>query len=236
MKIALMQPYFFPYLGYLQLILAVDHFVVYDDVQYMKGGWVNRNRILMQGEPAWISLPVTPDAISSYINQRSLSARDTEKFKAKILGQLHAAYRKAPFYAETRELVESILLYHDMNLAKFLFKSLERLCEHLEIKTPLLLSSGLEKSDAGLLGVDRVIAICKALRATTYVNSSGGRALYTADMFSPHQIELQFLEMVPIKYTQGENDFVSHLSIIDVLMFNGREATRELLQQYTLQP
>jgi hypothetical protein len=234
MKAALMQPYFFPYLGYFQLIKAVDQFIVYDDVQYMKGGWINRNRILMENKPAWISLPVPPDSVSSEIRERRLSEREYEKSRIKILGQLHAAYRKAPHYAETRQLVESILAYDEPCLSLFLFNSLQKTSQHLGIETPLVLSSALQKNDSALSGRDRVIAICKSVSATTYINSMGGRELYNVEEFAAEKIKLQFIEMSPIYYQQGGENFVPYLSIIDVMMFNDKTAIGQHLQQYTL--
>ncbi|MBK8102684.1 MAG: WbqC family protein [Cellvibrionales bacterium] len=236
MKLAIMQPYFFPYLGYFQLIHAADKFVVYDDVQYMKGGWINRNRILMDGKPAWISLPVMPDSTYSHINQRTVSTREYEKSKIKILGQLQAGYRKAPFFAETLPLVKTILDDEEKSLAHFICSSLTIMCEYLGIKTPLVLSSAIAKNDDECSGVDRVFAICRATGAKTYINSIGGRELYRTEDFSAQGIDLRFIAMDSMEYAQGATVFVPYLSIIDVLMFNGRDTTQSLLQQYSLQP
>lgn len=236
MKLAIMQPYFFPYLGYFQLIDSVDRFVVYDDVQYMKGGWINRNRIFMDGSPAWISLPVMPDSTYSNINQRAISAKEYEKSKTKILGQLHAGYRKSLFYADTLQLVKMVLDCEERNVSAFIFNSLAVVCEYLGIKTPLALSSAIDKNDEGCSGVDRVFAICRATGAKTYINSIGGRELYRPDDFAAQGIDLRFIAMDNIEYSQGATAFVPYLSIIDVLMYNGREATQSLLQQYSLQP
>lgn len=234
MKVALMQPYFFPYLGYFQLVGAVDRFIVYDDVQYMKGGWINRNRILMQNKPAWISLPVSPDSVSSKIYERRISRKEHEKSRIKIMGQLHAAYRKAPHYAATRQLVEVILAFEESSLSLFLFNGLQITCTHLGIETPLVLSSDIQKDDEGLSGADRVIAICKAMQADMYVNAIGGRELYSADDFLAANMDLRFISMEPITYSQGSEEFVPHLSIIDVMMFNEPAVIRQYLQQYTL--
>src|SRR5690606_16364670 len=115
--------------GYFQLIHSVDKFVVYDDVQYMKGGWINRNRILVAGDPAWISLPVMPDSTYSDINQRAISVREFDKSKTKILGQLHAGYRKTSFYKETLQLVKMVLDCEEKNLSIFIANSLKVICE-----------------------------------------------------------------------------------------------------------
>lgn len=232
MKVAVMQPYFFPYLGYFQLIAAVDRFIVWDDVQYINRGWVNRNRILLNGEPAYITLPLEKAPQTANINERRIA--DSKATATKILGQLHAAYRKAPHYAETRQLLEDILACDEATLSLFLFNSMQKTCRHLGIEVPLTLSSTLEKDDSGLAGSARIIAMCKSLSATTYINATGGRELYSASEFSREKIKLQFIEMGPIHYKQNSENFVPYLSIIDVLMFNDRDMVRQHLQQYTL--
>lgn len=234
MKVAVMQPYFFPYLGYFQMIAAVDAFIVWDDVQYIQRGWVNRNRILLNGEPVYITLPLEKAPLTANIDERRIA--DINSAKNKIMGQLQSAYRKAPYYAETRALVEAVLSIPDSQLAAFLFHSLQIICKHLEVEENLILSSSMPKDKTIVGGTPRIIDICKSLQAEMYVNASGGRELYRASDFLEQGIALRFMAMNSIEYDQGLMDFVPHLSIIDVLMFNGREATRELLQQYTLQP
>lgn len=232
MKVAVMQPYFFPYLGYFQLIAAVDHFIAWDDVQYINRGWVNRNRILLNDEPAYITLALEKAPQTANINERRIA--DSKVTATKILGQLHAAYRKAPHYAETRQLVEDVLAYDEPSLSLFLFNGLQKTSQHLGIQTPQTLASTLQKNDGGLSGSNRIIAICKSVSATAYINSIGGRDLYRQDDFSAENLDLKFIEMAPIQYKQNSGNFVPYLSIIDVLMFNGREDTRQYLQQYTL--
>jgi hypothetical protein len=232
MKVAVMQPYFFPYLGYFQLIAAVDHFIAWDDVQYINRGWVNRNRILLSGEPAYITLALEKAPQTANINERRIV--DSKATATKILGQLHAAYRKAPHYAETRQLVEDVLAYDEPSLSLFLFNSLQKISQQLGIVTPLTLASTLQKNDAGLSGSARIIAICKSLSATGYINSIGGRELYSQDEFSAENIDLKFIDMAAIQYEQNTENFVPYLSIIDVLMFNDRNVIRQYLQQYAL--
>lgn len=232
MKAAVMQPYFFPYLGYFQLIAAVDHFVAWDDVQYINRGWVNRNRILLNGEPAYVTLALEKAPQTANINERRIIDRTVTT--QKILGQLHAAYRKAPHYDETRALVERVLAYESDNLGLFLFNSLGEVCRHLGISTALQLSSRMPKDDAGLTGSARVIAICQATGATTYVNAIGGRELYDAADFANAGLDLRFIEMLPCEYSQLPGNFVPYLSIIDVMMFNDLSTIRTFLQRYAL--
>lgn len=232
MKLAVMQPYFFPYLGYYQLIAAVDRFVVWDDVQYIQRGWVNRNRILLNGEPAYINLPIEKAPQSAYISERKLA--DLSAAAPKLLGQLHSAYRKAPHYQAVRELVESVLKISESNLGVFLFESLKLVCDYLEIDTELVLSSSLSKNDAGLTGSQRVIALAKANAATMYINAIGGRELYREADFVAEGIDLRFIKMHDIEYSQGNDSFVPYLSMVDVLMFNSKVQIQDFLRRYTL--
>lgn len=232
MKVAVMQPYFFPYLGYYQLIAAVDRFVVWDDVQYIQRGWVNRNRILLNGEPVYINLPVEKAPQSAYISERKVA--DLNAAAPKMLGQLHSAYRKAPQYLAARELVEAVLNIKESNLGLFLYKSLQLVCDYLELSTELVLSSSLQKEDAGLSGSQRVIALAKANQATMYINAIGGRELYQAADFTAEGIDLRFIKMHDIEYQQGSEAFVPYLSMVDVLMFNSKEQIQDFLQQYAL--
>jgi hypothetical protein len=236
MKLAVMQPYFFPYLGYFQLIAAVDKFIVWDDVQYIQRGWVNRNRILLNGEPTYITLPLEKAHLTANINERVLA--DMATASNKMLGQLHAAYRKAPHYQETRALFEEVLALPARNLGEFLFQSLQCVCAYLDIKTALVLSSAIhEVGEITGSGLTRILAMCQEQQATMYINAIGGRELYRQEDFAAQGMDLRFIAMDNIEYSQGsESAFVPYLSIIDVLMYNGKEATQAMLQQYILQP
>jgi hypothetical protein len=232
MKLALMQPYFFPYLGYYQLIAAVDVFVVYDDVQYIKNGWINRNRILVNQAASWITMPVERGHLRDNINQRAFI--NYLQSSQNILNQLHAAYRKAPFHDETRDLVQSILEIEEDNVAMTLRLHLEQISRHLGISTQFLDSSTLNKQDHGLNGPNRVMEICRTTNASEYYNSIGGIPLYDPTAFSQSNIALHFVQPRPQIYLQYNNSFVSNLSIIDVLMFNGIEKTGIMLREYDL--
>lgn len=232
MKLALMQPYLFPYLGYFQLIAASDIFVIYDDVQYIKGGWINRNRILVNGAPKYITLPVEKDHLSRMINERRFAttiARDKEL----ILRQLQAAYRQAPFFQDTMELVERCCALNESNVAAFVTESLRLCCQHIRIETPMRLSSTLAKTP-GTEAAERVIEVNKLLGADHYINPAGGMELYGKDAFAKCGIVLSFLKSREITYPQFGNPFAPSLSILDVLMFNPVSVVRTLLGAYDL--
>jgi hypothetical protein len=232
MKLALMQPYLFPYIGYFQLISACDLFVLHDDVQYIKGGWINRNRILVNGQPKYIILPLRKDDFSKLINERHFTDGVSDE-KALMLRQIEGAYRKAPFFRNTLELVDRCLACTDSNLAVFVTHTLAQCCQHLQIQTPIMVSSTIAK-DAAPKAEDRVIHINKLLGADHYINPPGGIELYQRQKFAEHRITLSFLQPRQITYTQFGNPFVPSLSIIDVLMFNSAETTRGLLALYDL--
>lgn len=231
--VALMQPYFLPYLGYFNLIHAVDIFVVYDDVQYMKGGWINRNRILLGGKPHYITLSVSREHDGNNISNRYL-AEPLEDNIGKVLRQLENAYKKAPYFKETMEVVNQISEFEQANVAQFLTHQLQVLNKMLELNRQILSSSELPKRDGGLRGPERVLAICEALACSRYVNAMGGRELYDSTQFYEHGIELNFCRPSSIAYQQFSNEFVPNLSIVDVIMFNGLEKTKALLKEYTL--
>ena len=211
-----MQPYFLPYIGYYQLIGAVDVFVVYDNIKYTKKGWINRNRILLNGTDSVITIPLKKDSDSLNVVQRRIS--DDFDYK-KLLGLLHAAYAKSAYYANVFPLLERIVGYEDRNLFGYIYNSICRVCEYIGIQTEIRISSEIS-IDHTLKSQDKVIALCQALGADTYINSIGGVDLYDRDEFRLNGIELSFLQPKPFEYRQYGNEFIPWLSIIDVMMFN----------------
>jgi hypothetical protein len=226
---AIMQPYFFPYIGYFQLMKAVDVFVFYDDVQYMKGGWVNRNRIRVNDEPVWLTFPVERLGLASLINDRRYLIDETTI--AKFSGVLEAAYAKAPGYQEVAPVVRSLLKFDNLNVAAFNANLLTALARTLDIRCRFLMASAVGKP-ANLKGKERVIDICRRLNATRYVNAIGGTDLYQPGDFERLGLQLSFL-----RTTAAPASFCGepiHLSILDTLMCNGFAHTGEMMTQYEL--
>jgi len=215
-RVGIMQPYFFPYIGYFQLINAVDLFVVYDNIQYTKKGWINRNRMLQNGKDVMFSLPLKKGSDYLDVRERELAA---DFNRGKLLGQIKGAYQRAPYFTQVFPLVEHIVKYEDTNLFRFLLHSIIKLCEHLGIQTEIKTSSDIE-IDHHLKNQDKVIALCEAVGATTYVNAIGGVELYSTDVFNEKEMDLKIIQSKPFEYEQFGKDFVPWLSIIDVLMFN----------------
>lgn len=230
MKLAIMQPYIFPYIGYFQLINAVDKFVVYDNIQFTKKGWINRNRILVNGKDDYITLPLKKDSDYLNVDQRKLSdSFATEKIK--LSRRIAESYRKAPEFSSIFPLVEAAVNDESENLFDYIFQSLQVVCSFLDIKTEFIKSSIIPINHQ-LKAQDKVIAICEALGASQYINPVGGVELYSKKIFQQHHIELNFIKSNTIEYPQFNNEFVPWLSIIDVMMFNSKERIQQYLQSF----
>lgn len=231
MRVGIMQPYFFPYIGYWQLINAVDRYVIYDDVNFIKGGWINRNRVLMNGEGKLINLQMHNASPNKLINE--VEVMGDIVYNKKLLKTLQACYKKAPYYKDVFQVIESILTQAEKNLARYLYFLIRQVCEFLYIDTELIVSSSIRKNNV-LKGQDKVIEICKILGADVYINAIGGQALYCHSDFAAQGLQLRFLKTNEISYQQFKNDFVPNLSIIDVMMFNSRTEVKRMLDNYEL--
>ena len=227
MKLGIMQPYFMSYIGYWQLMAAVDTFVVYDDVNYIKGGWVSRN-ILLNGQKHMFTITLNGASPNKLFNE--ITIRDDFKKFSRLI---ESAYRKAPYYSEVSALLDKIYNYEDKSLGAFMMHSFQVVLDYLDINTKLVLSSTIAK-DNSLRGKDKVKHICHLLDANTYYNAIGGQELYDKEDFMAEGIELHFVQTNLVPYIQSTSDFVPGLSIIDVLMHNGKEGTKKLLQEYSL--
>lgn len=228
MKLAIMQPYLFPYLVYFQLLGAVDAFVVYDDVNYIKGGWINRNFILARGDKQLITLPLAGASPNKLINVITVGNRPD-----KLIETIRQRYGKAPQFAAVYPLLEDILLQQEKNLSIYLDYQLRKICDYLGLYPKWYVSSALRK-DKALRGQERVLAICDELSATHYINLPGGMTLYDRDAFARRDLRLSFIQPDPVRYRQFGNEFVPNLSIIDVMMFNDRKQCAGLLEEYEL--
>ena len=235
MRLGIMQPYFFPYLGYFALIEATDRFVILDPVQYIRRGWINRNRILKPGfrEPQYVRVPVASHARDTPI--RDIRIGEESDWRCRILRQLRHYSRRAPYFAEVSLLVERCLALRTDSLVKLNVHCLQEICNALEIAFDHVRFEDLEiRIDTIELPGDWALQVSLALEATSYVNPIGGRELFDPLRFGQRGIELSFLEHMLPNYCQGNGRFVAGLSIIDVLMFNSIEQTRRMVQAYQL--
>jgi WbqC-like protein family len=231
MRLAIMQPYFLPYIGYLQLIQAVDKFVFYDDVNYINKGWVNRNRMLLNGQEYLFTIPLKDASQNKRINEISLS--DDPKWRDKLLKTIEQSYKKAPYFDETFGLMEQILRLPTTNLSEWIAGSFGLLNAHLGIPTEIVASSGIYQN-THLKAQERILDICRQERATHYINPIGGTELYDKATFETEGMTLNFLKTNRIEYPQFKNEFVPWLSILDVMMFNTPETIQGFLEEYAL--
>jgi len=227
-KIAIMQPYFFPYIGYFQLINAVDIFVIYDNIKYTKKGWINRNRILSNGKEKLITLPLKKSSDYLPIIQKELS-NNWEKEKIKIINKIKENYRKAPYFENVFPIIENCLNFENINLFYFLMNSINEVIKYLSIGSKIIISSELN-IDHSLKSEKKVIEICKTLKAEEYLNPIGGIDLYSRKHFKKYKIDLFFLKTNDFEYNQFNNDFIQFLSIIDIMMFNSQKEIRYFLE------
>ena len=232
MKLAIMQPYLFPYIGYFQLINTVDKFVIHDDVQYIKGGWINRNRFLINKRDFLFTFSIKKDSGFLNINQRFFT-NNFDREKEKFLKLTETYYSKAPFYSNTKKILDSILATDEKNISRMITQSLISICDYLDINTEFYISSKLSK-DNRLKGQERVININKCLHSNHYINSIGGQNLYSTKKFNSHGIQLSFIQSKLIEYKQFNHQFVPWLSIIDILMFNDKHQIKKMLDEYNL--
>ena len=224
MKIGIMQPYFLPYIGYFQLINISEKFVVLDNVQYIRRGWINRNKYLLNNKDRYFTIPITKIPQHQNIVKVKISKEYDRK---KILKQFYHAYKKAPHFDKIYPLLDRIILYSDQNLFRYVLHSISEICEYLDIKTKFYLSSNI-RIDHNLRSEKKIIALCKFFKSNLYINSSGGEKIYKKDDFKKFYINIKFLNSSEFRYKQFNNNyFIPNLSIVDVLMFNSKKTIKE---------
>ncbi len=227
-KLGVMQPYLFPYLGYYQLVMAVNKFVFYDDVTFIKGGYINRNNILANGKAQRFTIAVPGS--SSNIKIKDLNFDVNIK---KTLKSIEQNYNKAPYFLDVFPLVKEVLVDSNRNVAHICSNSIKKVFNYLDIEKEFYTSSQLDY-DKTLSAPDKLIAMSQKLGANDYINSPGGKDLYDKTYFHNRGVNLSFIEMQHCSYEQAENEFISHLSMIDVLMWNSKRDVRQLLTQYEI--
>lgn len=245
-----------PYLGYFQAIAAVDKYILYDNLAYIVNGWVNKNRIRERNHPpTWLIVPIKQK--SSFALIRDTRIDNSQPWQRKMLIQIRQGYSRAAFFKEVFPLFEEILTRKYETISELNAYSVKKICEFMEIRTEIVSDSCLyqsvedglallEKGDYSafpamtktypIKKVARVIALCDFEGADHFVNAIGGTELYSKEEFATYGIKLDFIKMHDIMYSQNSSDdsFEPHMSIIDVLMHNGKEGTKQLLKEYTL--
>jgi len=254
MKLAIMQPYFFPYIGYYQAISAVDKYILYDNLNYIKEGFVNRNRYLVvNGSPSYFIVPIRHKSSFTKIRDVELVAENT--WKRKMLNSFYCHYKRAPYFKDVIPVIENVLYTDTTRLTTLNTRTIIEVSRYLDIATEITadiseyypLEEKLECKDEELPGlfpyirsrfldrkVIRVIEICKTEKADVFINAIGGQALYSKEDFAHHHIALFFIKTEEFTYPQQSSVFYPNLSIIDVLMNCGKEKTKDFLSKYTL--
>jgi hypothetical protein len=251
MKLGMNQPYFFPYLGFYQLIAAVDRFVIYDNLNYTQYGWINRNRFLVVGgEPTYFNARTEGSSPNKRIREVKLSSKTN--WRRKLLNTFLLNYRKSPFFAETYDLIEGIVRHETESLSELATRSITKVCEHLRITTDIVENPIFDELEISLQTenfsrvfptiqlprperkVFRVIAVCHMMNVTEFVNAIGGQALYDKADFQANGIDLHFLKSRDEPYQQTTRQYYPGLSILDVLMNCGKEGTIKRLSNYDL--
>ena len=232
LNLAIMQPYLFPYIGYFQLLKACDHFVVYDDVQFIKSGWINRNRLLSNGQPTYFNFRINKGSTFDKINEKTFVpqiAMDKDKFRK----SLQSMYGKAPYFQDAYKVIDEIISLDEMNVSRFVAHTIEALTEWLGLEKTFHISSELG-IPGDIHAQERVLWVNAALGADRYINVIGGQELYDVKTFAEHGVELKFLQPKLREYPQFKGEFVPGLSIVDVMMFNPKEEILRMLDEYEL--
>lgn len=227
-----MQPYLFPYLGYFQLISAVDKFIFLDDVNYINKGWVNRNRIKINGNPEYFTVPLSQASQSKKINTIKIAA--DAKWRNKVRQTMHHAYRRAPHFESAFQIFDEVINSDEELISNISKKSIRRVADYLSINTKFINSSS-PYENTELTGAARILDICRTEQADIYLNLPGGRHLYDAHEFSAQQIRLCFINPVLPCFEQGIGEFLPGLSIIDLLMHNAVPTIQCMLKLATFE-
>jgi hypothetical protein len=230
-RLAIMQPYLFPYIGYFQLMNAVDKFIIFDKVNYIKRGWINRNRILVNGKSKMFTIPLKKSSQNKIINE--IEILTDNNWKGKLLKTIQYNYKKSPFYCDIFPLIEAIILHDESNLSCFIQYSIKILNDYLGINVAIVTTDN-KYFDKQLNAEQKVIEICLQEKAQVYVNPINGANLYSKQLFDDYNIQLFFIKPCAPDYNQFGKNFVPWLSIIDVMMFNSLERIKEMLNKFEL--
>jgi len=233
MKLAVMQPYVFPYLGYFQLVQAADCFVFFDDVNFIKRGWIHRNGILANGDRYRFTIPLQQASQHKRINETIVHPQLYPDWRKKFMKTLRQEYQAAPQFEQVYELIGQVLAGPCSSIAELASSSVLAAAQYLNISTKFVHSSSLNYSRE-VPGKEKIISICQQQEASTYINLIGGTSLYEPASFEQHNLQLRFIQSKDIVYSQFREKFVPNLSIIDVMMFNDPTAVQSMLQQYQL--
>jgi hypothetical protein len=229
MKLGIMQPYFLPYIGYFQLVNVVNKFIFYDDVNYIKSGWINRNRILLNGKAHYITIHLKGASSNKHVNEIEIIDN-----RSKLEKTIISAYNKSPFFREAWPLVDNIINFETDKISELAIYSVVQTCKYLKIDAKFEISSKNYRQTSNLKSEKRLIAICNINKSSEYINPIGGIELYEKKIFMKEGINLSFLKTGSITYSQFSNTFIENLSILDIIMFNDKEMINTMLNCFEL--
>lgn len=234
MKIVLMQPYFFPYIGYFTLIKHTDMFVVFDMAQYIRRGWIHRNRILgFHGEPVFVNAQIVKAPQNTPIHQIKLKSGDG--WKEEILKKVEAYRNIAPYYQEVYHLVESCLNASGSSLAELNVHSIIAVSEFLGLSPNMVQLSELNINLEDIQQPDDWgLRVAQYYGADEYINAPGGQEFYSREKYGQNGVEMFFYRAKLPPYNQRTPVFHAGLSIIDVMMFNTKEEIHQMIDDFDI--
>lgn len=229
-----MQPYFMPYIGYFQLINAVDEFILFDTPQFIRHGWIERNNILkINGDSIYIKVPLVKHERSTAI--LDIKINNSINWEEKILAQITHYKKKAPYYNEVTTLLNYSFEFKTESIVKLNYYALKTICDYLNITTPIKIWSEMKVEIESANAPDEwALNICKALKADTYYNPEGGLSFFDRSKYKNENIEIKFLRSTEIEYNQFSNNFVPFLSIIDLLMFCSKNEVISMMDKFKI--
>ena len=223
-RVAIMQPYFYPYVGYFQLISAADVFVIADCYQYTKQSWINRNRLILDEQINYFGIPIQNHSSQSLISDINIA----EPFSPdKLFARIKNNYSRTEGWELFAPFFSNVLYTSNLKLIEKINLSLEINMELMGITTKKLRLSDIQLTSE-VSGQERVIAICQALGAKEYLNLPGGMNMYSKEVFARNGLSLSFLEPNLISYEQTMDGFISHLSILDLAFSVGLDRLRNI--------
>jgi hypothetical protein len=252
-KLAIMQPYFFPYIGAYQLIYEVDKYIIYGLVNYKNDGWFHKNRLIeVNRGPFYFYVQMIDSSIHKKFYE--IKINPDKKWRNKLIKTIEHNYRNSFYYEETVYLINNIIFSDYNDLLHFNANSIIQICKHLDINTEILICKNeyedleqnldiqygnkINSSNCRSYDIERktarIIKICQREGASAYINPIGGQSLYSEKIFKEYGIELHFLKTRGIKYNQKWNNFEPNMSILDVLMNCGKEKTKDFLKEYDI--
>jgi hypothetical protein len=234
-RLSVMQPYIFPYIGYFQLINATDMIVFYDDVTYIKGGWINRNRLVFSGNDNYFTIPLLNSSSYRLIKDIELHPSQYMLWKKKFFKSVQQNYSKAPHFQEVYNLIVDCLDGEYSSISDLAIHSVNSVFCFLEKKIEWTKSSETFTHTKGLERADRIIQIAKELNCKEYINMIGGKDLYDKTFFKERGIDLFYIQPESITYRQFNNEFIPWLSVLDVLMFNDKKTVLNYFESFRME-